>query len=185
MLSSFDPTEDGFLISAIQKLNKRYKKCSRRTSIPKWRLPTSPSMRQVYKYSNHKPLSLAPEFRRERNVFTMMRDPRKRIISAYNHDHGKQFWILHRDMSAAEKRRAKKSIKSPLAYSKYPGNRGCMTKMFSGHGCQEVIAVTEKMVMDAKDVFNDRIAFVGITDLWGRACSFFGRCLGAKCAVKI
>lgn len=109
------------------------------------------------------------------NIVAMFRDPRRRLVSAYNDQKhcyglsGKLFPGL-------------KAITTLRDFVKYPGIAGCMTKMVLGHYCAADMELTQADLAEAKRILHG-MAFVGITELWSESICLFTTMFGGKCCV--
>lgn len=102
----------------------------------------------------------------------MLRDPRRRLASAFNH-------YLHSvGMPTDMREQMLATVKSVGEYAHYPGISGCQTKMLLGLPCARPIGLTQRHVSKAIRRLQSRFAFVGITDEWDASVCLFHAMFG-------
>ena len=102
----------------------------------------------------------------------MVRDPRRRLYSAYNYG-------MHAFGANSAHKVMEEQVHSLRDFIKYPGIQDCQVKMLNGLYCAQVVEVTEAMVNRAIDRMA-RAAFVGITDEWNDSMCLFHAMYGGR-----
>jgi len=115
-------------------------------------------------YSNHFALSARPDRRQKTAALTMLRDPRRRLVSAWNNDKH-SYGIRQRDTV--------KYLQNITAFVAHPAIKGCQTKMMVGRLCADGRSVTEGVLAEAKTVLETTVAFVGLTDAFNASVCLF------------
>lgn len=110
----------------------------------------------------------------------LLRDPRRRLVSAYNHDKH-SFGIGQRHPSTAKSRREHmlQHTHGLADFAAYPDIKHCMTKMLLGEYCAIDSNVTRARVERAKEVLAS-FAFVGITEAYNASVCLFHHMFGGE-----
>ena len=119
----------------------------------------------VFRYDGQHNQTAGPE-----ELVMMVRDPRKRLWSAYN-------FGLHAYGLSYRRELLVKAATTPKQYVEFPGIKGCQVKMLNGIHCARDVPVTREMVDHALAVV-DKAAFVGITELWNDCMCLFSAMYG-------
>lgn len=116
-------------------------------------------------YSNHFPLRYKLE-RETTDVLTLFRDPRKRLVSAWNnnkHSYGA-------GKVALEEIREIQTLEGFVAH---PNTPGCQTKMMVGKTCSDARRPDATLVAEAKRRVEHVLKFVGLTDSFNASVCLF------------
>ena len=109
-----------------------------------------------------------------KNVVAMLRDPRRRIWSAYN-------YFKHTNgMKKSKRAEMLASVTSVKEYAAFPGVAGCQTRMLLGRRCNEATTLNAKKMNEAIRRLRTHLVFVGLTDEWNDSMCLFHRMFGGK-----
>lgn len=109
-------------------------------------------------------------------VVAIVRDPRKRILSAYRYG-------LHAVGQTSEERSSMlANVRTLKDFVKWPGIASCQVKMFLGFPCAKAMEVTDSMTNDAIDIMS-KAAFIGLTDHWNDTICLFHSMFGENITV--
>lgn len=119
----------------------------------------------------HRPLWTGDLYFEYRNSFvTMFRDPRRRLVSAYN-DQKHSYGLPERLTKALH------DVRSLDEYVRFPGIQGCMTKMVLGYYCAASVELDEDDLEEAKRRLQD-YAFIGLVEYWADSVCLFNKMFG-------
>ena len=143
-------------------------------SAPAFVPPRSPPRRRSPHppYSNHYPLRSNLERGPPSDVVTLLRDPRRRLVSAWNNNKhsygaGKQDWVHIRAAQTID------------AFMALPFTASCQTKMMVGRTCASKPLKDPARLVEAKRRLREDIKFVGITDSFNLSVCLFHHMFGA------
>lgn len=113
---------------------------------------------------------------------TLLRSPRKRLVSAWFFGKEKQGGVPMLPLGHPEKlfegtraarARLAKHMPTVQAYASYPGIAHCQTKMVLGHHCGSLVEVTPAMGWEAVRRVREDFRFVGVQDYWAASVALF------------
>ena len=125
---------------------------------------------------NHLPVPQPPH--KDDRFVGLLRDPRRRLVSAYNH--GKHsFGIGQRNakMAKASREHMLQHTHSLRDYVEYPDIKNCATKMLLGDFCALDTNITRTHLDQAKRILSS-FAFVGITEAFNASVCLFHHMFG-------
>lgn len=124
-------------------------------------------------FSNHFPLPGMESKISSLSPIALFRDPRKRLVSAWNnnkHSYG---------ISGMERKRLEKEAQTLKEFIAFRGIPSCQTKMLTGKTCGNGDAkVTSATVVEAKHRLADKMAFVGLTEMFNASVCLFHHMYG-------
>eukprot|EP00051_Salpingoeca_urceolata_P007793 m.100609 g.100609 ORF g.100609 m.100609 type:complete len:352 (-) comp15408_c0_seq3:115-1170(-) len=101
----------------------------------------------------------------------LFRDPRKRLLSGYNHgkhSFGLPFYL----------KQSLRELPDLRAYVEFPPIASCMTKMILGYLCATVVSISAAELEEAKRRVREDFAFVGLQEYWNESVCLFHRMFG-------
>lgn len=132
-------------------------------------------------------------------VVAIFRDPRRRLLSAYNyhkHSFGMNSWVLLGDsmdggrwysggisslfffIPRDERKRMLQTTHTLEAFANFPGIASCQTKMIIGYTCATYVRLSDANVYEAKRRMDRDFALVGLLEHWNASVCLFHRMLG-------
>lgn len=123
-------------------------------------------------FSNHFPLPLDAERTEGVGPVALFRDPRKRLVSAWNnnkHSYG---------CSGKMRKRLEAEAQNLSSFVAFPGIIECQTKMLVGKTCANDVKVTDAMADEAKRRLTKKMAFVGLTEMFNASVCLFHHMFG-------
>lgn len=115
-------------------------------------------------YSNHFPLSDRANKQGTTAAVTMLREPRKRLVSAWNNDKH-SYGIAKRDTV--------KYLQNITAFVQHSAIQGCQTKMLVGRVCADAREITDTNLQRAIAKLEKSISFFGLTDAFNASVCLF------------
>jgi hypothetical protein len=115
-------------------------------------------------YSNHFALSNHEKDVGKTAVLTMLRDPRRRLVSAWNNDKH-SYGVGRRDTV--------KYLQNISAFVQHPAIKSCQTKMMVGRVCADGRSITDVQLKQAMVKLEHTLAFVGLTDAFNASICLF------------
>ena len=145
----------------------------------------------------HNPLSTKKLSQRKGYVLAIFRDPRRRLLSAYNyhkHSFGLNSWVARRDGIASnlsvylfatcppslERQRMINITHTLEAFANFPGIASCQAKMVLGFTCANHVHLFPDDMAEAKRRVTQDFALVGILEHWNASVCLFHRRLGRR-----
>jgi len=123
-------------------------------------------------FSNHFPLPGNLERRGPLSPVALFRDPRRRLVSAWNnnkHSYG---------LSGLKRKQMEEQAQTLDKFVAYPGIPDCQTKMLVGKTCGNDVKVTDAMRTQAFERLRSTMAFVGLTDMFNASVCLFHHMYG-------
>lgn len=117
-------------------------------------------------YSNHFAFSLEKRWGRKTDVVAMFRDPRKRLVSAWNND-------KHSYGASQIERQTIKPLQNFSSFLYHPSIPGCQTKMMVSRNCADSRTLSPEHLSLAKKRVTEDLSFVGITDAFNMSVCLF------------
>eukprot|EP00049_Salpingoeca_infusionum_P008455 m.139582 g.139582 ORF g.139582 m.139582 type:complete len:481 (-) comp14018_c0_seq2:321-1763(-) len=123
--------------------------------------------RPASNFQSHFPLKEKHLEFRNGTTLAMFRDPRRRLLSAFNH--GRHAF----GMSAEQRELLVKTTHTLEAYAVFPGIQSCQTKMLLGLTCGHYVKLTEEDFDKATQLAATTLGFIGIVEYWDLSVCLF------------